>query len=148
MKNTYSCVLGCCVSHKMEEEEEEALRNYCSTMIVRVRNKQPQTESSDVRKRRRRKHKGGTGEGRETAEPERHVVAGDEFRDQRGRNLPVRDGRPPLRVSCQGPEVQPVPLQLVAMLRLKTFKEDMRRVRGNKLAHFYHVAVINTEKCS
>lgn len=103
------------------EEEEEAMGKFCSTMIVRVRNKQLQADSSDVGKRRRRQHKGGGG--RERTQPERRA----EFGDQRDRSLPLHGGTQ--RVTCPGPEVQPAPLQLVSTLRLQALNEDVRRVR-------------------
>lgn len=114
-----------------EEEEEDALGKYCSTMIARVRNKQLQTGSSDVGKRRRRKHKGGRG--KERSEP--GVVTRGELSIQgesgllQQENTARQRGQTSLGVTCQGPEVQDVPLQLISMLRRKTLIEDMRRVR-------------------
>lgn len=61
-----------------------------------------------------------------TAEAGRGLNLKDKSWQERGRNLPVRDGtgrergQPPvLRVSCQGPTVQSIPPQLVAMRRLR-----------------------------
>ncbi|XP_029297045.1 uncharacterized protein LOC115014387 [Cottoperca gobio] len=106
------------------EEEGEAL---CRRMICRVRNKQQQPCFSEEERRR---HKGAR-RGEKTA-CERQVVSGHESRDHRERNLPdctTRQGdqTSPNYLMCQGPEIQTVPPQLISMLRLKTFKEDMRR---------------------
>ncbi|XP_074504137.1 uncharacterized protein LOC141775085 isoform X1 [Sebastes fasciatus] len=116
-------VITAAVLYKMEKEEEEALRR----LISRVRNKQQHLQSSEE-ERSRHEHKGATW--REWTGCEREVVAGgDEFRDQRECNLPLSretDQTSP-NLTCQGPEVQSVPPQLISMLRLKTFKEEMRR---------------------
>lgn len=81
-------------------EEEDAFRSYCRIMISRVRCKQQQPESSEEDRRRHRGHRG-----RDRTETDTH------------------------NLTCQGPDVRPVPPQLISMLKLKTFKEDMRRVR-------------------
>ncbi|KAF3693660.1 hypothetical protein EXN66_Car009336 [Channa argus] len=111
--------------------EEEALRNYCRVMIGRVRNNLLQKGSSEMGTRR---HKHKKGRGREGTKPERQVVPGDEFRGQTKCILPLRDrnkwgrGETSLGVTCQGLEVQHVPVQLLSMVTLKMFKEDMKRV--------------------
>ncbi|XP_049442502.1 uncharacterized protein LOC125894883 [Epinephelus fuscoguttatus] len=108
----------------MAEEEEEALRRYCRRMIHRVRDKQQQLQSSEEDRGARRRQRSGC---------ERQLVPGDEFRHPRECSLPLPDCTTPQRdqtspsLICQGPGVQPVPPQLISMLRLKTFKEDMRR---------------------
>lgn len=119
-------------------------------MVARIRDKRRQTESSDVGKRRRHKH--GDGGGRATREPERQVVARDEFKDQRESILPLRDctqrerGQTSPSLTCQGLQVQPVPLQLISMLKLKTVQEQMRRVRRQSyVTHIYHVANTDVE---
>ncbi|XP_026213062.1 uncharacterized protein C8orf48-like [Anabas testudineus] len=122
------------------EEEEEAMGKFCSTMIVRVRNKQLQADSSDVGKRRRRQHKGGGG--RERTQPERRA----EFGDQRDRSLPLHGGTQ--RVTCPGPEVQPAPLQLVSTLRLQTLKEDVRRAAEVELHDPTACCVCERERAS
>ncbi|XP_039975049.1 uncharacterized protein LOC120784949 [Xiphias gladius] len=109
-------------------EEEDALRSYCRKMIDRVRNKQQHFQSSGEEERTDR-HKGCRG----GAKPGKQLVAGDELIDYTECNLPLLDcakrGRhqPSLSLICQGPEVEAVPLQLISMLRLKTFKEELRR---------------------
>lgn len=90
------------------EEDEEARANHCREMISLVRSKQQSSVES-----RRLTHKGAGG--RQRSERDRRE------RDQNSPGL-----------KCQGPEVQPVPPQLISVLRLKTFKEEMRRVRTNK----------------
>ncbi|KAK2849420.1 hypothetical protein Q5P01_009254 [Channa striata] len=110
--------------------EEEAVRNYCRLMIARVRDNQRQLDSSGVGERTR-----GHGDGRERrgTEPERRVVARHECGGRTEGNLPPGErvkrgrGRTALRVTCQGLEVQPVPVQLMLMLRIQTFKEDVKR---------------------
>lgn len=77
-------------------DEDEALRNFCRTMMSRVRNKKSSEDNRRTKK---------------TPGAERQVPAGNQTSLS----------------PCQGPEVQPVPLQLVTMLRLKTFKEDIKR---------------------
>lgn len=117
-------VPGSCVLDKMEEE---ALRNRCRRMTSRVREKQ-QLQSSE-------EHRHRAAGGRER----RRIVAGDELRGHRESNLPLPDctaregDRTSLSLACQGPEAQPVPPQLISMLRLKTLKEQMRRVRRETL---------------
>ncbi|XP_035524713.1 uncharacterized protein LOC118333257 isoform X2 [Morone saxatilis] len=113
----------------MEEEGEgEALRNHCRRMISLLRNKQQQPEFSEEEEEEKLKHKGARG--RERTECERQVVAWDELRE---RKLPLSGcsererEQTSLSLLCQGPEVRPVPPQLIPMLRLKTFKEQMRR---------------------
>ncbi|KAK2903895.1 hypothetical protein Q8A73_010552 [Channa argus] len=116
--------------------EEEALRNYCRVMIGRVRNNLLQKGSSEMGTRR---HKHKKGRGREGTKPERQVVPGDEFRGQTKCILPLRDrnkwgrGETSLGVTCQGLEVQHVPVQLLSMVTLKMFKEDMKRAAEVKL---------------
>lgn len=111
----------------MEAEEEEALRNHCRKMISRVRNKEQQHLQSSEGERRTRTRR------RRRTDRETQVVAGDEFGDHRECNLPLPDCTPQEtdqtspNLMCQGPEVQTVPPQLISMLRLKTFKEEMRR---------------------
>ncbi|XP_023251762.1 uncharacterized protein LOC111646487 [Seriola lalandi dorsalis] len=112
--------------------EEDALRSYCRTMISRVQIKQQHPyPSAEEEKERNNKHKGGRG--RERYETGRQVIAGGELRDYRESNLPLPDCTKRDRhqsspgLMCQGPEVQPVPIQLISMLRLKTIKEQMRR---------------------
>ncbi|KAG7241776.1 hypothetical protein INR49_024746 [Caranx melampygus] len=111
--------------------EEDALRNYCLTMIVRVQSKQPRCSGEE---RREIKHKGGGGgRGRERTAPGRQSVAGDELGLYRGSSLPLPDcthrdrHQSSPRLKCQGPEVQLVPIQLMSMLRLKAVQEKMRR---------------------
>lgn len=89
-------------------EEEEARANHCREMISLVRSKQQHLESSV--ESRRLTHKGAGG--RQRSERDRRE------RDQNSSGL-----------KCQGPEVQPVPPQFISVLQLKTFKEEMRRVR-------------------
>lgn len=107
-------------------EEDEALRNYCRRMISLIRSKQQHLGSSEWDRRRHKNQ--GTGR-RENTECERQVVVGDELRDLRG--WTERDGdQTSLSLKPRrGPEAQPVPAQLISMLRLKTFEEDMKRVR-------------------
>ena len=114
--------------------EDEALGDYCRRMISLVRHKQQLhlQSSEEEEERRRHRHKGAGG--RERSGCERRAVAGDEFRDEV--HLPVPDCTPPPQreqtspyLICQGPEVHTVPPQLISMLKLKTFKEEMRRVR-------------------
>ncbi|XP_018530970.1 uncharacterized protein LOC108882768 [Lates calcarifer] len=113
-------------------EEEEAMRSYCREMIFRVRNKQQHLQPPREEERRGHKHRGRQG-GRERTETRRKVVAEDEWRNYRERNVPLPDctererQQPSLNLRCQGPDVQPVPPQVISMLRLKTFKEEMRR---------------------
>lgn len=113
----------------MEEKEEEALRQHCRRMIVLVRSKQQQLESSEE-ERRGHQHKGARGRESTGAGGQ---VASDELRDRRecklalpDRTKRVRD-QTSLNIKCQGLEEQPVPPQLILMLRLKTFMENMRR---------------------
>lgn len=102
-------------------EEEEALINFCRRVIPQVRSKLQHLESSEEQRRR---HRGRT-EGERRA-----VLAGDEFRDGSREKHQTSHS-----LMCQGPEVQPVPPQLMSMLRLKTFKEDMRRAAEAELHH-------------
>ncbi|TDH07989.1 hypothetical protein EPR50_G00112380 [Perca flavescens] len=97
----------------MEEEEEEALKNHCRRMISRVL---PQPSSSD--RGRSTQHGGANGRERRT-----------EFRDLRecNVNLPVPYSTSSPNLICQGPEVQTAPPQLILMLKLKTFNEEMKR---------------------
>ncbi|XP_033948959.1 uncharacterized protein [Pseudochaenichthys georgianus] len=102
------------------EEKWEAL---CRRMTARVQNQQELEE--------RGRHKGARG--REITACGRQVSA-DQFRDDGECNLPLpecrgRDRTSPKYLKSQGPEVHTVPPQLLSMLRLKTVKEDMRRVR-------------------
>ncbi|XP_042349877.1 uncharacterized protein LOC121948526 [Plectropomus leopardus] len=111
----------------MAAEEEEALKNYCRRMISRAQNKQQHLQSSEE-DRRRQTYRGA----RRRTDRERHVKAGDELRDDGDSTVPLpdytpRDHQTPPCLTRQGPEVQPVPLQLLSMLRLKTLNEDMRR---------------------
>ncbi len=108
--------------YKMEEEEE-AQRKYCSRMIALVRSKQQHLDFSG--EERRHKHKGARGG--KSSKCERQVVARDEFRDHRECTKRSRD-QTSLTDTCQGPEEQSVPPQLISMLRLKTLKEELRRV--------------------
>nr|XP_019968604.1 PREDICTED: uncharacterized protein LOC109647160 isoform X2 [Paralichthys olivaceus] len=118
------------VSYKMEEEE--ALTSYCRKMIRRVRLKQQQLLSPGEEEDSRRDGHGGghqrRGSGRQV------VAAGGEMADSTESNLPLLDcakrhrQQPSLGLMCQGPEVQSVPLQLISMLRLQTFKEDAAEV--------------------
>lgn len=96
-------------------EEEEALRNYCRTMISRVRNKRQCP----------REHKHGGAKGSNWPETERQVASA-----HRGSNLHVleRNIDPASPHVGQGPAVPHAPFQLVTMLRIKTLKEEMRRV--------------------
>ncbi|XP_035017274.1 uncharacterized protein LOC118112234 [Hippoglossus stenolepis] len=118
------------------EEEEEARASYCREMIRRVRLQQqqqlgsPGEEEEEEEENRRDGHAGGhrrRGGGRQV------VVAGGEMADYTQSNLPLLDGtkrhrqQPSLGLVCQGPEVRSVPLQLISMLRLQTFKADARR---------------------
>ncbi|XP_059201832.1 uncharacterized protein LOC131981525 [Centropristis striata] len=112
----------------MEEEEEEAVRNYCRRMIPRVRDKHLCSSSEEESRR----HKGARE--RQRTHCERQVVAGDVFRHHRECNLPLPDcttgekgDQTSPNLICQGPEVHTVPPQLILMLRLKTFKEEMKR---------------------
>lgn len=122
----------------MYKMEEEALRNHCRRMICRVREKQRQLRSSEPDGRKHR-----AARGRERTGSEGRVVAGDVLRDHGESGLPLPDraaregDRPSLSLMCQGPEVQPVPPQLISMLRLKTFKEKMRRVRRHSCVLFF-----------
>lgn len=117
--------------------EEEALRNYCSTMIARVQSKEQQAGGGE--ERRERRHRGG----RERTAPGRQSVAGDELRHHRGSSLPLPDcthwdrHQSSPRPKCQGPEVQPVPVQLMSMLRLKAVQEKMRRVSRRLYVHCF-----------
>lgn len=127
-------------------EEEEALRRYCRRKTALVRSKQQHLESSE--EDRRHKLKGARG--REGGECERQVIAMDEFSDHRACKLPlpdcterVRDQTSP-NLTCQGPEEQSAPPQLISMLRLKTFKEQMSRVSENSCVT--HRIVITTVK--
>lgn len=112
-------------------EEEEALRNYCRRKIS-VLNKQQQLESSKEKEEERgtRKHKGRR---REKTESTGQVLAGGGIRDHGECHRPLSGGptrgrnQTSLNLMFQGPKVQPA-LQLITMLRLKTF-EEMRRVR-------------------
>ncbi|XP_045887033.1 uncharacterized protein LOC123957944 [Micropterus dolomieu] len=111
------------------EEEEEVLRIQCRKLISRVRSKQASEEE-----RGRHKHKGARGS--ERTEPER-LVAG--FTDHRRCNLSLPDcaqlerDQTSRNLVCQGPGGQPVPLKLISMLRLKTFREEMRRAAEAEL---------------
>lgn len=99
-------------------EEEEALRNYCRRKISVVLYKQQQLEKEGERGRHKQKGQ---------------VLAGDGVRGHREYRPPLPDGtnqgrnRTSPGLMSQGPEVHPVPLQLITMLRLKAFKEEMRR---------------------
>lgn len=110
-------------------EEDEALTNYCRRMISLIRRKQQHLGSAE-REMKRHKHKGVSG--RENTECGRRVVTGDEFRELgKSEVCSKREGdQTSLNLKpCQNPEAQTVPAQLISMLRLKTFEEDMRRVR-------------------
>ncbi|KAI9513688.1 hypothetical protein NQZ68_040416 [Dissostichus eleginoides] len=98
-------------------------------MIARVRNQQQHPRLSAEERGR---HKGARG--REMPACGRQVVSADQFRHDGECNLPLpecrgRDRTSPKYLKSQGPEVHTVPPQLLSMLRLKTVKEDMRRVR-------------------
>ncbi|XP_074504138.1 uncharacterized protein LOC141775085 isoform X2 [Sebastes fasciatus] len=99
----------CCTTERSQEQQEvitaavlykmeKEEEEALRRLISRVRNKQQHLQSSEE-ERSRHEHKGATW--REWTGCEREVVA--------------------------GPEVQSVPPQLISMLRLKTFKEEMRR---------------------
>lgn len=117
------------------------LRIQCRKLISRVRSKQTSEEE-----RGRHKHKGARGS--ERTEPER-LVAG--FTDHRRCNLSLPDctqlerDQTSRNLVCQGPGGQPVPLKLISMLRLKTFREEMRRVsRRSRATHFFHGVEMTT----
>lgn len=127
------------------------MRSYCREMIFRVRNKQQHLQPPREEERRGHKHRGRQG-GRERTETRRKVVAEDEWRNYRERNVPLPDctererQQPSLNLRCQGPDVQPVPPQVISMLRLKTFKEEMRRVwKLFCVIQFFHEAAITVE---
>lgn len=105
-------------------DEEDALRNYCKAMICRVQQKQRPLKTS-VENRRRQKHGGASR--REGTKPETRAGAG--FRDHKqGSLLPLCDQTE--HTPCRSPQdQQPVPLQLITMLRIKSLKEQLRRVR-------------------
>lgn len=94
------------------------MRNYCRLMMTRVRAKELQPSPSSEESWRRRTHGGARGS--------------DEFRDLTEADLPLSDctGRRRGQTSpSPRPRVnQPVPLQLIAMLKLKTFREQLKRV--------------------
>lgn len=120
--------------------EEEALRNYCIRMISIASNKQQQLEEQE--EERGREKTGTTGQ----------VLAG--LRGQGEFHVPFSDGtnrgrnRTSPMLMSQGPEAQPAPLQLITMLRLKAFKEKMRRVRRyTSVTHFYHLLSVGKKKC-
>ncbi|CAK6967729.1 uncharacterized protein LOC117260925 [Scomber scombrus] len=100
-------------------EEEEALRNYCRRMISVASNKQQQLEKQEEEK------------GREKTGTTGQVLAG--IRGHGKCYVPFSDGTNRWRnltspiLMSQGPEAQLAPLQLITMLRLKAFKEKMRR---------------------
>lgn len=125
-------------------EEDEALRNYCRRMISLIRSKRQHLGSSEWD---RGTHKNqGTGR-RENTECERQVVVGDELRDLRATE---RDGdQTSLSLKPRrGPEAQPVPAQLISMLRLKTFEEDMRRVRRHVWLIWVVTAIVKKPRFS
>lgn len=103
-------------------EEDNALRNYCRRMVSLIRSKQPRLQSS---KWERKRHNNQKDSGRENTEGGRRVLAGDELRDREGEQPSLR--LPP----GQGPEAPAAPARLISMLKLKTFEENMRRVRGH-----------------
>lgn len=109
-------------------DEEEALRNYCRAMIVRVQNKLQRTVFSEVEEGRRHERK--EGKGRERTEPERQGAAARDLRDQIGCILIPSNrerSQTSLDVVCQGFQVQPVLLALISRLRFKTVTEEMGR---------------------
>ncbi|XP_041800537.1 uncharacterized protein LOC121611880 isoform X2 [Chelmon rostratus] len=117
--------------------EEEARRNHCRRMISLIRSKQQHQESS-AEDRRRQKHRGARGSQR--TECEKQAVAGGEFQAHRDQTSPS--------LACQGPEVQPVPPQLISMLRLKTLKEEMRRAAEVELHDPAACSVCEQEQAS
>lgn len=101
-------------------EEEEARRNYCRRMISVVRRKQPKCGSSVLGRRERENQ---TTSVRTSAECRMRTGEGESS------NAAVVSGirRTPFRTESR-PEAQPVPAQLVTMLRLKTAQEKISRV--------------------
>ncbi|KAK5865101.1 hypothetical protein PBY51_016292 [Eleginops maclovinus] len=102
------------------EEEEQAGEALCRRMVSRVRNKQQHPQLSAEQR------------GRDKGACWRQVVSADEYKDDGECNLPLPGSRgrnltSPKYLINQGPEVHAVPPQLLSMLRLKTFKEDMRQ---------------------
>lgn len=100
-----------CVWHRMEEEE--ALRNYCRTMISRVRNKRQSPRSTNMEE-----PKGATG-------PKLRDKLHQRTEGVTSRVL-ERNIDPASPHVGQGPAVPHAPFQLVTMLRIKTL-EEMRR---------------------
>lgn len=96
-------------------EEDEALRNYCRRRISVVRGKQQKCGSSG-RERRRRKDQ--TTSGRKSTEGQRRAVEGETFS--------VVGTSPGTERCCVA--AQPVPVQLITRLRLKTVQGNMTRV--------------------
>ncbi|XP_035505853.2 uncharacterized protein LOC118319508 isoform X2 [Scophthalmus maximus] len=101
-------------------------------MVARVRlqqQQQQQRQSSGEGASRRNNPGGGTGRTGREGEVEAGGASGG--RGEIGLPLPGCTGRerqqPSPGLVCQGPEVRPVPLRLVSMLRLKTFKEEAKR---------------------
>lgn len=92
------------------------MRNYCREMICRVRSEQLPLQSCEGN-RRRQTHRAAGGSDR----TRRRVPA--ETRDPPEENLNLSHGEHFSPHQCQGP----VPPQIIAMLRLKTFREQMRR---------------------
>lgn len=103
-------------------EEDNALRSYCRRMISLIRSKEPHLKST---KWERKRHSNQRESGRENTEGGRRVLAGDVLRDREEEQPSL--GLPP----GQGPEAPAVPARLISMLKLKTFEENMRRVRGH-----------------
>lgn len=101
-------------------EEEEARRNYCRRMISVVRRKQPKCGSSVLGRRERENQ---TTSVRTSAECRMRTAEGESSK------VAVVSGirRTPFRTESR-PEAQPVPAQLVTMLRLKTAREKISRV--------------------
>lgn len=97
-------------------EEEEALTNYCRRVISVVRRKQLKCGSSVLGRRERENQ---TTSVRTSAECRLRTVEGESSMVAAVSGI----RRTPFR-----PEAQPVPAQLIAMLRLKTAQENISRV--------------------
>lgn len=135
-------------------EEEEALRSYCRRMISLVHRKHVETSGQEERKREKRREpkgeRGGVSRSRPTelkerrrGEARRVVGVKDRPSDHRHHDLPVSelweryeregDTTSPNPMRSQGPAAQLVPPQLIALLKRKTFEEEMRLVRRHHL---------------
>lgn len=101
-------------------EEEEALTNYCRRVISVVRRKQLKCGSSVLGRRERENQ---TTSVRTSAECRFRTVEGESSKVAAVSGIRRTPFRPESR-----PEAQPVPAQLIAMLRLKTAQEKISRV--------------------